>query len=127
MQTNLLLKPNGSHKTNLPRRIENENTDTGVCQTLTHIVKLGGVTAVREGHFAIVIIANICSEHSVQAVKGGNVAVKYSGEGRTCISGNLSPIPYLRIMPPGFPDFPLHNYLHLQCLPWQQTSNIQYV
>lgn len=88
--------PNGSRKTNTPRRrVEIENMHVHVYQPLTDTVKLGGVTAVQEGHFAIVIIANICSEHSVQALKGRNVAVNYIEAGRTCISHNLSPIPLL--------------------------------
>lgn len=88
--------PYASHKTNtLRRRVEIENMHVHVYQPLTDTAKLGGVTAVQEGHFAIVIIANICSEHSVQALKGRTVAVNYIDAGRTCISDNLSPIPLL--------------------------------
>lgn len=58
-------------------------------------MELEGVFAVQEAHFAVIIIANICSEHSVQALKGENVTVCYSGETRTCTFDSLLPIPLL--------------------------------
>lgn len=48
------------------------------------IVKLEDVSSVQEAHFAVIInLSSICSEHSVQALKGGNTTFNYCGETNT--------------------------------------------
>lgn len=46
-------------------------------------MKLDGESAVQEAHFHVIIIANICSEHSVQAHKVENVTDNYCAEAST--------------------------------------------
>ena len=78
------------------------------------MAKIGkiGVSAVQEAIFAVIIIANVCSEHSLQALKGEHFAINYCWEIKHVhltvdYQYHYSPLP--KDNATGLADIPLHH------------------